>query len=344
MQELPESAARATASTVDEAFAKFLKNKVNLDPDDSKGARTSRDWLRGHLHGFDDAHADFPRRYTDQDIDFGSFARKTKIRELDDVDLIHCLVADGATYLDHGSYVSITTAPGTRLAGLCFQDSNLLSSTRVLNKFKKHLDEVPQYRAADVKRNAQAVTLELASYAWNFDIVPGFFTAKEANGRNYYIIPNGNGHWMKTDPRLDRDRASAVNQKHAGRVLSALRLMKFWNRRHTAPFVPSYVFENMVLTHYGNRMDEVSQYVDMEVPKVLEYAATAIYHPIQDPKGIQGDLNELGFDQKVKVSGRASDDAKKARAAWELESNGDHKSAIGKWREVFGPSFPSYNA
>ena len=332
------------ASTVDTAFAEFLKDSVNLAPADSKGARTSRTWLRGQLHAFDDSHDDFPRRYADKDIDFGSFARKTKIRELDDVDLIHGLTADGATYLDHGSYVSITTAPGTRLAGFCFKDSELLSSTRVLNKFKKHLDEVPQYRAADVKRNGQAVTLELTSYAWNFDIVPGFFTTKEANGRNYYIIPNGNGHWMKTDPRLDRDRVSTVNQQHNGRVLNVLRLVKYWNRRHTAPFVASYAFENMVLTHYEGRFDEVSQYVDMEVPKVLEYVATAIYNPIQDPKGIQGDLNDLEFEQKVKVSGRASDDAKKAREAWAFESNGDHKSAIGKWREVFGPSFPSYSA
>lgn len=332
------------ASTVNTAFAEFLKDIVNLDPEDSKGARASRTWLRGQLHGFDDAHADFPRRYTDQDIDFGSFARKTKIRELDDVDLIHCLTADGATYLDHGSYVSITTAPGSRLAGFCFQDSDLLSSTRVLNKFKKHLDEVPQYRAADVTRNGEAVTLELTSYPWNFDIVPGFFTTKEANGRNYYIIPNGSGHWMKTDPRLDRGRVSTVNQKHAGHVLNVLRLMKYWNRRHTAPFVPSYAFENMVLSHYEGRFDEASQYVDLEVPKVLEYIVNAIYSPIQDPKGIQGDLNSLGFEQRVKVSGRASDDAERARAARQLETDGDHKASIKKWGEVFGPSFPSYSA
>ena len=331
------------ASTVNTAFAEFLSDVVNLDPDDARGARTSRNWLRGQIHAFDDKHDDFPRRYSDQDIDFGSFARKTKIRELDDVDLIHCLVADGATYFDHGSHVTVTADPGTRLAGFCFQGSDLLSSTRVLNKFKKHLDEVPQYRAAEVKRNGQAITLELASYSWNFDIVPGFFTTRETDGRNYYIIPNGNGHWMKTDPRLDRDRVSRINQRHVGHVLDCLRLMKYWNRRHTAPSVPSYVFENMILSHYESRSDEASEYVDFEVSRVLDYITAAIYYPIQDPKGIQGDMNALEFQQKLMVSCQASDDALKTRDAWEFERKGDHKSAIGKWREIFGPSFPKFD-
>lgn len=331
------------ASTVNTAFTEFLREVVNLDPDDSEDARASRNWLREQLHAFDDKHVDFPRRYTGQDIDFGSFARKTKIRELDDIDLIHCLMADGATYTDFGHYLTINTVPESRLSDLCFQDSNLLSSTRILNKFKKHLDEVPQYRAADVKRSGQAVTLELTSYAWNFDIVPGFFTTRDANGRTYYVIPNGEGHWMKTDPRIDRERVSKVNLKHCGRMLESLRLMKFWNRRHTAPSVPSYAFENMVLSHYEGRFDEACPYVDLEVPKVLEYVAIAIYQVIQDPKGIQGDLNTLELAQRTKVSDRAIDDARKAREAWTLELKGDHKGSIGKWRDIFGPSFPNFS-
>ena len=330
------------ASTVDSAFAEFLRDTVNLAADASSGARTSRTWLRGQLATFHDKHDDFPRPYADKHVDFGSFARRTKIRPLDDVDLIHGLMGEGGSYLDNGSHVAIYPATGSRLSGFCHTDESTLSSTRVLNKFKKHLAEVPQYSSADVKRNGEAVTLELTSYAWNFDIVPGFFTTKESNGRDYYLIPNGAGHWMKTDPRLDALRVTTVNQKHAGHVLNVLRLMKFWNRRPTMPSVPSYAFENLVLNYYDAQASEASGFVDLEVPKVLEHISVAVYNSNFDPKGIQGDLNSMSFDDQMKVSGRASADAAKAREARDLESQGNQRTSIGKWGEVFGSTFPSY--
>lgn len=334
---------RATASTVDAAFGKFLRDSVNLAPDDSRGARRSRDWLRGKLNGFDGTHDDFPFAYKDKHIDFGSFARRTKIRPLDDVDLIHCLKSEGATYLDVGSRVELTTVDNTRLAGFRHADSKLLSSTRVLNKFKKHLDEVPQYSSAKTHRNHQAVTLELTSYDWNFDIVPGFFTTPELDGRTYYIIPDGQGHWMKTDPRKDRERVTTVNLDHSGRVLDVLRALKYWNRRPTMPSVPSYAFENLILGYYAGQSTTASEYVDIEVVKVLEHIRTAIFGAIPDPKGIQGDLNTLSLEQRFAVAVRASLDSVKAADARKLEREGDQKASITKWGEVFGSDFPSYS-
>ena len=102
------------ASTVDSAFAEFLRDTVNLAADASSGARTSRTWLRGQLATFHDKHDDFPRPYADKHVDFGSFARRTKIRPLDDVDLIHGLMGEGGSYLDNGSHVAIYPATGSR--------------------------------------------------------------------------------------------------------------------------------------------------------------------------------------------------------------------------------------
>ncbi|MFN2423862.1 MAG: hypothetical protein ABR572_08815, partial [Cryomorphaceae bacterium] len=39
---------------------------------------------------------DFPNDYPDKHIKFGSFARNTKIRPLDDIDLMYCLGAGNA--------------------------------------------------------------------------------------------------------------------------------------------------------------------------------------------------------------------------------------------------------
>lgn len=331
-----------TVSTVNEAFTKFLKASINLDPKDTKGARRSRTWLRERLAGFHDTYDDFPLQYAEKHIDYGSFARRTQLRPLDDVDIIHCISAEGAWYTDHGSYISITTFDNSRLAGFRHDGASTLNSRRVLRKLVKHLKEIPQYDDAGIKVDGVAATLELNSYDWNFDITPGFFTVPALDGRTYYLIPDGNGHWMKTDPRKDRDRVTAVNQRHSGRVLDVVRMMKFWNRRPTMPSVPSYAFEAMLLDHYEGRLTTADEWIDMEVPGVLTHIASAVYGAIQDPKGIQGDLNTLDFSSRMRVAQRAASDASKASEARQLENQGDHKAAIKKWGEVFGQSFPSY--
>jgi hypothetical protein len=61
-------------------------------------ARASRDWLFGQIREVALRHADFPRVYPEVDIHYGSFARRTKIRDLDDIDLIVGISALGSTY------------------------------------------------------------------------------------------------------------------------------------------------------------------------------------------------------------------------------------------------------
>ena len=55
-------------------------------------------------------------------------------------------------------------------------------------------------------RNMQAITLQLSSYPWNFDIVSCFYT-----DAGFYLIPNGYGKWEKTDPRIDNKRTTRIN-------------------------------------------------------------------------------------------------------------------------------------
>ena len=329
------------AHTVNTAFDEFLSGKVNLDKDRTETARGSRDWLFGQIASFQ-SDATFPKSYSEYDIHYGSFARKTKIRPLDDIDLMICLSAQGASYLDYGGPISITVNPESNLKAFCNSDTNTLNSTKVINKFISKCADVPQYAKAEVKRNGVAAVLALKSYDWNFDIVPCFMTVVESNGRNYYLIPDGQGNWKKTDPRIDRTRVQTLNQTHDGHVLNVVRIIKYWNRRATMPSMSSYVLETMILDHYATRSDKASQYVDIEIPKVLEYLATYVHYQVNDPKGIQGDINNLSWDERTKISTRASADKQKALEARALESAGNHKGSIQKWQEIFGSEFPNY--
>jgi len=328
--------------TVNAAFAAFLADTVNLDPDRTESARSSRDWLYGQIASFA-TDTTFPRLWREFNISYGSFARKTKIRPLDDIDMMIGLHAQGASYFDSGfGPITLTVASDSNLTAFCDDNSYNLNSIKVINKFIKKCEGVPQYSKAEVKRNGSAAVLNLKSYDWSFDIVPCFMTVVESNGRNYYLIPDGSGNWKKTDPRIDRQRVKDINSERDGNVLNALRIIKYWNRRPTMPSMSSYLLETMILDYYAGYTVSATQYVDLEIPNLLAYISSAVYSQVNDPKGIQGDINDLSFDDRNKISARATSDKQKADQARQFEDDGDHKASIQKWGEIFGSEFPTY--
>jgi hypothetical protein len=331
------------AQSVNAAFTEFLTEKVNLDPDDTDSAIASRDWLFGQISSFA-SDSTFPWLFSDYNIQYGSFARKTKIRPLDDIDLMIGLHAQSASYLEFGGQITVTVNPQSNLKAFCNDYTDTLNSTKVINKFIRKFEAVPQYSKAEIKRNGVAAVLNLKSYDWVFDVVPCFMTVFESNGRNYYLIPDGQGNWKKTDPRIDRQRAKDINQTHDGHVLNVVRIIKYWNQRPTMPSMSSYVLETMILDYYSNQTSEASQYVDLEIPKVLAYIATYIHYDVNDPKAIQGNINNVQWEDRTKISARASADSLKAYEAINLETGGtsDHKGSIEKWQEIFGSEFPQY--
>jgi len=331
------------ANTVNAAFSEFMRDKVNLHPDSVKKARSSRDNLIANIHNLG-SKDNFFNLYNDVDIAFGSFARGTKIRPLDDIDLIIGIMAEGTTYSDYTDKVVMYVNNDNIAQNSCVNiGTNILNSTKVINKFIGELQKINDYKKSELHKNGAAATLQLKSYAWNFDIVPCFFTTKEADGRNYYLIPDGKGNWQKTDPRKDRDNVTRINQKQNGRVLDTIRLAKYWNRRPTMPSVPSYVFECLLLQYFDNMTSVDSEYIDLRFCGLLKYIADNIFSSINDPKGIQGDLNKLSFEEKLNIKIRALEDLEKANEAVYAETTEkNQQKSIAKWREIFGSEFPQY--
>ena len=101
----------------------------------------------------------------------------------------------------------------------------------------------------------------------------------------------------------------------------------------------SYLIENMILDYYES--NTATQWVDLEVRKVLEHIMNKINSPVFDPKGIQGDINTLTTEEKGSIYSRAYDDIERAAEAIKYETE-NPAYAIGKWQEIFGSSFPVY--
>lgn len=325
------------AKTVNNAFEEFNKNAVNLDPNKKGIANSSRDWLWGQLNKFEAKEKlSFPFKYEDKHIKYGSFARKTKIRELDDIDLMFCLAANGATYTLNGSTYSINTSnAGNRLKYL--SDNDILNSRKVVNKLKSALSEVEHYKSAELHSRGEAATLSLQTYEWVFDIVPCFYT-----DTGLYLIPDANGNWKATDPRIDQNLVTETNQNYSGRLLQLIRTLKYWNRHNSSFTIGSYLFEQIII-NFTKRKSGLSQWIDFDIRDFFNYLSTSIYYSVNDPKGIQGDLNSLTKEQRKSISDKAQWAYDRTVEAISAETNeNDQKKAISKWREIFGNEFPKY--
>ncbi|MCY5633559.1 nucleotidyltransferase, partial [Salmonella enterica subsp. enterica serovar 1,4,[5],12:i:-] len=263
-------------------------------------------------------------------IAFGSFARRTKIRPLDDIDLMFGLTGQGATYTILSDRITVTSSgEGSRLHSYRHSGADTVCSVRILNAFKNRLQDIAQYAQADIRRNQEAVTLKLVSKDWNFDIVPCFITSEDAFGRTYYLIPDGNGHWKFTDPRKDRDRVTTINVQNNGNVLNVIRAVKYWQRRPTMPSMSSYLLETLILDYYAGRTS-CSSFVDMELEALFRHLGQSVRYSVNDPKGIQGDINSLSAEARKAISDRCYLDAQKVSEARWFVNNKEYEKSINK--------------
>lgn len=150
-----------------------------------------------------------------------------------------CLSGEGKrTYTKSGSVVYINGSDSDSKNGLVTDNTNYLNSTKVIDRFISKLSDLQDYSKAEMHKNHEAATLQLKSYTWNFDIVPCFYT-----DTNFYLIPDGSGNWKKTDPRIDNERTTNINQKYNGKLLELIRLVKYWNKRKASIKMGSYLLK-----------------------------------------------------------------------------------------------------
>ncbi len=332
------------AFTVWGAFDTFRRDFVDLASTTSATARSSRDYLFEQLKLLDTNDPAFPDMMWSSYLSYGSFARKTKIRPLDDIDMMVLLNGRGTeSRYSGGGYTYWLKITDNSAPLASFHDSlGYVNSTRVLNQIKTSLSSVKNYRKAEIKRTQQAVVLNLASYDWVFDIVPSLPVSDgTATGTAYYLIPNGNGEWMRTDPRKDGEAVTTINQRLSGEFLPLVRLLKYWNRRTHKPRLGSFYFETLA--------QKVFAYVwtIQSLPAGVEYffqnCPNHLMSTCPDPKGLGPALDEgVEWTTKTKIRDAMNDAARSAGYALMYEQQGNQKDAFYWWRQIFGSEFPTY--
>ena len=136
------------ARTVNSAFVEFMKDKVNLDSEKVSKARKSRDNLISNINSFT-GDEDFFDVYKEKNLKYGSFARNTKIRELDDIDLMICLSAEGnRTYYVSYDCIYIYGNENDTERYLLTDGTSYLNSRKVIERFKSKLSKLDDYDKA----------------------------------------------------------------------------------------------------------------------------------------------------------------------------------------------------
>lgn len=329
------------AMTVNKAFHNFMQNVIDLDSEQVRKARKSRDNLISNINSFSDDD-DFFSIYSDRNLRFGSFERHTKLKPLDDIDLMICIVGgDERYYAIHDKGEFIIKADKTDIANGLYSsgDSGLmeLNSTKVINRFISKLSKLNDYNKAEMHKNHEAATLKLKSYDWNFDIVPCFYCDKD-----FYLIPNGHGRWKQTDPRIDNRRTTNVNKMVNGNLLPLIRLVKYWNQHNNTYTLGSYLLECMILDKYYFENNCDGWIAPVQFAKIVKYLSLEICNKVYDPKGIQGDLNNFNHDERIKISKYYNNIYYKAKNAIVHERWGNQDKAIALWKEILGSEFPDY--
>ena len=326
------------ALTVTSAFKQMCDNHISLNAEQIHKARNSRDWLLDNLKKLSSKNL-IPTVYEEKNIKFGSFARNTKIQPLDDIDLMVCLSGCGGHYeivKENEVYTVNFENPPEYFKTLC--ENGILNSRKVIEKMKSQLAFLSGYKKADLHRNQEAVTLQLTSYPWNFDIVPCFFTTTD-----FYLIPDGNGNWKNTDPRIDNNRTSSINKQKNAKVLPWIRIMKYWKSLYGNPWksLSSYVFEQMLLD-IAVEMD-FSQCISRVMYVTLAQLSYAIAKPVYDPKGMQGDMNDVSLADRLEmISYAKGHEAIAFHATTDELYYKNQRKAIEGWIQIFGQVFPDY--
>ena len=227
------------AQSIKGAFNEFFENIINISSRQSDNAKNSKNFLIDQIQSLSN-NGNFLKLDSQYNIGFGSFARKTKIQPLDDIDLIIALNGEGLS-LEGTEWNNITikvthkcnnrgiVSLSDKVPYYWQEDILNLNSNKVKNKLVSALQNISQYEKSEIHARGEAVTLKLRSYPWSFDIVPAFYYAGDQYNTPFYLIPNGYGKWKKTNPKLEQARVSNLNKKFKNIVLKVVRLNKYWN-------------------------------------------------------------------------------------------------------------------
>ncbi|AWB22594.1 nucleotidyltransferase [Methylobacterium currus] len=296
--------------TVDEAFRKF-KSRLELNDKEQANASARQNEVREYLD---------TKFSIDNSFLTGSYRRHTKTKPLKDIDIFFVLKESERHYRDK--------PPSVVIKDFC---------DALVDKYGK--DAVrKQSRSVNVDFGVVVDAEDNTDYrVLSVDVVPAF-----AKGTDYEIPDTDSGVWIKTNPKIHADKATAAHQSFSSEWKGLVRMVKYWNNnpKHGAdkPVKPSFLIEVMALEClYGGWQGRF----DIEIQALFATLADRIFDTWPDPAGL-GPAISNGMDNARKQ--RARDllmaASREASLAINHARQGRNGEGLKAWRALFGPKFP----
>lgn len=268
----------------------------------------------------------------------GSLGRRTQCQPLDDID-IYIVLNAGNVVMKQGelTWQLEGNVSGPLESDWTLQDQGWISSHRVLMRFVTQLKSIGALvNAADeVGVNDKGKSAFARFSGLNVDITPVLYANNVRPGIRRYFMPQGQSQicWKATNPLEDQRRLMELNQAHAGLVLPAVRVMKWWNTNRNQARLKGIHVEVMV-EHAFERSPVQS--LAQAIHACFFSLCDQVRAGCPDPTGLGPaldtnlDVQDRGDSLLALRAGlQAADDAVLRLLA------GDTAGAIAAWRSVF---------
>jgi hypothetical protein len=188
-------------------------------------------------------------------------------------------------------------------------------------------------RTPKISRNGQAVTIRFDDF--EMDVVPGF----NRQGGGYLIANSVTNAWLSTDPKRHVDLMAASNKAHNGDLVPLIKMLKAWNKNHSA-FFRSFHLEVLAL--------QILQGVTISnfssgARYFFDNGREMIKKQNLDPAGYGDDVGKYITADNVEEAVRRFQIAyDRAIKAEEYDKRDSVSNAVDMWSKIFGGYFPAY--
>lgn len=280
-----------------------LDEELNLDGRERKSAQKRHQEITDYLVDAGLAIATFLQ---------GSFARKTMLKPLKDVDMI------------------IRMHP--RLEKILRQPGGPAHAMRLIREilFEEYPDA--QFDVDDTPAHALQVTFPDLDFT--FDLVPALDA--ENGSEIVYIADRENDTWEWSNTRTLNRIISTRNQATGGRFVHQVRMLKSYKKDHPV------LDDTCGLLWEAFAYEAVTSPIEhsQALAVTLAHAAQAVTGPVFDPTGVDDLTADWTAVQRTAYATTLAVAARRAAEARRLEEDGQHAAAIEIWHDLIGDPFP----
>ncbi len=284
--------------TVVAAFARFDK-RLLLDSDERAAAQQMHQEITAKL-----VAAGVIRDFFLQ----GSFARKTMIAPLRDIDKVVILAA---------SWANLRT-----IAGGPDKAMDLIQKVIAAN-----------WPDATFKRTRHSLQVDYGENNFSFDIVPAFETNTADD--DVEIADRDTGGWRRSNTRRLMRAVRDRNDACEGRFVHQVRMVKSFVHDVLGEAFPGLHAE--AITYLAITTVQADA---QAIASVLATAVVAIGNGYYDPTGVDRLSDRLPNDVRARARTAFSEASQRAQEALRLEAAGDELGAVRVWKSVLGSQFP----